>query len=167
MADPVTLAVASAALSVVGGVIGAGAEKDAAEAAAKQAELERIQIESERDLSELQSVQEETIRREELRRSLSAQAATAGGSGLASNSRSFLARAEDTRALAERDIVNVRLFGQAQSNRLSIGADAAKARGRSALKQGRSGQIGSILGGVSGAVSAFTSPSLLTPTGEP
>jgi hypothetical protein len=120
-------------------------------------------------LSELQSVQEEVVRREELRRALSAQAAIAGGSGLATDSRSFLAAESNARRLAERDIVNVRLFGQAQSNRLAIGSEAAKARGKNALSQGTLGAAGSIIGGVGGAFSSFAGSGLLgaAPGGAP
>lgn len=164
MADPLSLAVAGAAVSIVGGVLGAVGQADAATAAAKQAELERLQLESEKDLSELQSVQEEVVRREELRRALSAQAAIAGGSGLATDSRSFLAAESNARRLAERDIVNVRLFGQAQSNRLAIGSEAAKARGKNALSQGKLGAAGSIIGGVGGAFSSFAGSGLLGPS---
>lgn len=162
MADPFTIAVAfSAVASLAGGVLQAKGQADAASAAAKQAELERLQLESEKNLSELQSVQEEVVRREELRKALSAQAAIAGGSGLATDSRSFLAARTEARQLAERDIVNVRLFGQAQSNRLAIGAEAAKARGKNALTQGKLGAAGSIIGGVGGAFSSFAGSGLL------
>jgi hypothetical protein len=161
MADPLTLAVAGAAVaSIAGGVLGAVGQADAATAAAKQAELERLQLESEKDLSELQSVQEEVVRREELRRALSAQAAIAGGSGLATDSRSFLAAESNARRLAERD---------AQSNRLAIGSEAAKARGKNALSQGTLGAAGSIIGGVGGAFSSFAGSGLLgaAPGGAP
>lgn len=147
----------SAALSVGTGILGAVGANQAASAEAKAAELERMQLESERNLSELQAVQEEQTRREELRRQLSANLARAGGSGLATTGRGFLNTQEQTRKLAERDIVNVRTFGTAQSNRLAIGASAAKSRKKAAITQGGFGSAGSLLGGFGGATDTVVS----------
>jgi len=170
MCDPVTLLIASTAVSAIGGVAQAGMTSAAAESEAAfrnyQIEIQNRQLEEDKKQAEIQALQQENARQEASRRARATNEAFIASSGVGENI-SFLQGAD---VVAEenlrRDVASMRLNAVIGQNRIADQITVNKAEGQFATARAGMTSQGAYIGAVTNVASTALSNAYRYKTGR-